>query len=89
MYKLSRFRVSQCINSKTAMRSMSSNNANGEKVLIETHELDQLLKEQPENLSLFNATYPIGNIVPREDHIKARIPTSVFYDHAEFSNKES
>ena len=66
-------------------RSMSVNN----KILIETDELEQLIKEQPERLSLFNATYTIGNIKPREEHIAGRIPTSIFYDFNEFSHKDS
>jgi thiosulfate/3-mercaptopyruvate sulfurtransferase len=47
------------------------------------------MKEQPETFSVFNATYTIGNIVPREEHLKGRIPSSIFYDFNEFSNKSS
>ena len=59
------------------------------KVLIETHELEQLMKEQPENVSIFNASYPTATIRPRENHISKRIPQSVFFDFDEFSQKGS
>lgn len=56
------------------------------KVLIETAELDTLIKEQPDKVSVLNATYTIGNIVPRDEHIKGRIPASIFYDFTAFSD---
>ena len=59
------------------------------KVLIETHELEQLMKEQPENVSIFNASYPTATIKPRENHLLKRIPRSVFFDFDEFSNRGS
>jgi thiosulfate/3-mercaptopyruvate sulfurtransferase len=65
-------------------RSISLNN----RVLIETHELDSLIKEQPEKLALFNATYSIGSIIPKEEHLKGRIPTSLYFDFNDFSHKE-
>lgn len=59
------------------------------KILIETPELESLIKEQPEKVSIFNASYTIQNVNPREEHIKGRIPSSIFYDFNEFSSQDS
>jgi thiosulfate/3-mercaptopyruvate sulfurtransferase len=55
--------------------------------LIETHELEQLLKEEPERVTVFNASYPTATAKPRENHVSKRIPGSVFFDFDEFSQK--
>jgi len=60
-----------------------------DKITIESHELENLIKEEPERLSIFNATYTLQNIVPRTEHIKSRIPSSIFYDFDAFSNRDS
>ena len=36
-----------------------------------------------------NATYTIGKIVPKAEHIAGRIPTSIYYDFDEFSDTKS
>lgn len=67
------------------VRTISLNN----RLLIETEELQTLIKEEPEKLTIFNATYSIGGIIPREEHTKSRIPTSIFYDFNDFSHKDT
>jgi 3-mercaptopyruvate sulfurtransferase SseA len=71
--------------SAPASRSASSSQGKGSP-LIETSELETLIKEHPEKIAVLNATLAIGNLVPRDEHIKARIPGSIFYDFNDFSN---
>ena len=59
-------------------RGVTSANTRGfskfaNKILIETHELETLMKEEPERLSLFNASYPTATAKPRENHVSKRI----------------
>lgn len=91
MFKL---KHSRCIldSRATFLKSMISSTksfASSSNVLIETQDLETLIKEQPDNLSIFNATYALPNLDPRAEHIKSRITTSIFYDFNEFSNKDS
>lgn len=89
MHKLKTFSTSgKYLFSSPALRRVSSSAA-GNKVLIETNELETLIKEQPEQVSILNATYAMGNMVPRDEHIKGRIPGSIFYDFNRFSDSES
>ena len=46
-----------------------------------------MIKEQPDKVSIFNASYPTATARPRENHISKRIPSSVFFDFDEFSQK--
>jgi thiosulfate/3-mercaptopyruvate sulfurtransferase len=92
MQKLKPSTYLQSVLLSVSRRSASSSPTSGStpsKVLIETHELETLIKEQPESLAIFNATYTMQNINPREEHIKSRIPTSIFYDFNEFSDKKT
>ena len=59
------------------------------KILIETHELEKLIKEQPDSVSIFNASYPTATTKPRDEHLKKRITESIFFDFDEFSHKGS
>ena len=74
-------------NKSTLSKATFSSSSN--KILIETNELETLIKEQPEKLSILNATYSIANVCPKEEHIKSRVPTSLFYDFTDFSCHES
>lgn len=67
------------------IRTISLNN----RLLIETDELETLIKEEPEKLTIFNATYSIGGVIPKEEHVKARIATSIYYDFNDFSHKDT
>jgi len=49
-------------------------------VIIETNELEQLIKEEPDNLSILNASLLRADYDPRADHIKERIKGSIFFD---------
>ena len=67
------------------IRTISLNN----RLLIETDELQTLIKEQPDKLTIFNATYSIGGVIPREEHVKSRIATSIYFDFNDFSHKDT
>jgi 3-mercaptopyruvate sulfurtransferase SseA len=54
-------------------------------VVIETQELETLIKEQPERLTIFNASYALPSINPRMEHIRQRIPSSILFDFEAFS----
>jgi thiosulfate/3-mercaptopyruvate sulfurtransferase len=40
-------------------------------------------------LTVFNATYPLPSVNPRLEHIRQRIPTSIFFDFDAFSCQEA
>ena len=80
--------TTRCLLSRVASRTFATNPF-ANKILIETHELETLMKEEPERLSLFNASYPTATAKPRENHISKRISQSVFFDFDEFSDKGS
>lgn len=70
--------------SQPARRYFATSIAN--RVLIETHELQELMDTQRDKLSIVNATLVRGMIDPKAEHIKERIPTSVFFDFEELSD---
>lgn len=55
--------------------------------MIETDELEKLINEKHENLSIFNASYTTATYVPRIEHLKQRIPTSLYFDFDDFSHQ--
>jgi thiosulfate/3-mercaptopyruvate sulfurtransferase len=59
------------------------------KLLIETHELELLLKDEQYRVTVFNASYPTATAKPRENHVSKMIPGSMFFDFDEFSHKEA
>ena len=50
------------------MRSFA--NFFNDRVVIETQELETLIKEQPERLTVFNASYALPSVNPRMEHIR-------------------
>ena len=57
------------------------------RVTIETHELEELINsEEADRLTIFNATINRRDYVPRDDHIKERIPTSIWFSLKGFSH---
>ena len=59
------------------------------KVLIETSELAQLMKEEPQRLSIINASIRKPDYEPKSDHSKSRIPGSVYFDIESMSDPQS
>jgi len=41
-----------------------------DRVTVETNELEQLIKEQKENLTIFNASLALPSFNPRNEHIR-------------------
>lgn len=57
------------------------------RVLIETGELDELMAKSPDKLSILNAALERGGFEQKPDHIKERIPGSIFFDLALISDQ--
>ncbi len=56
------------------------------RVTIETDELAALMKTEADRLAIFNATLTRRDYVPRDDHVKERIPGSLWFDLKGFSH---
>ena len=52
---------------------------------METADLEKLIKENNEKLTVFNASYALPSFNPRIEHIRQRIPTSIMFDFEAFS----
>lgn len=50
------------------------------RVIIETNELEDLIREDPDKVSILNASLNKPDYDARSDHIKERIAGSVFFD---------
>ena len=56
-----------------------------DKITVEATDLDRLMKENNEKLTIFNASYALPSINPRIEHIRQRIPNSIMFDFEAFS----
>ena len=49
-------------------------------VVIETNELEKLIDEKMENLSILNCSMTNPNHDAKAEHVKERIPTAIYFD---------